>query len=404
MSDGPHQTQHEDPGGPAGFEPTAFPSADPAGDYAPDAEPTTAEVPPAPPAAFDTQASHGRGSFGMLAGWACAAVAAGVAGFLFFQGENATAAPDGARRAARPAAEPIFGGKALAKVTHGGETKTITYDLVAAEAMDRYAREVLDAVINRTTIELACKRAGVSVSPAEIEQEITAVAKKFELDRGTYLQMLQTERNLTPAQYRRDVIGPKLALQKLAGTEVSVTPDDVKRAFIRTYGPRVKARMIMCDNPRRAFEAHAEAVKPGADFGKLARERSVDQTSQALDGVVPPIPMYGSPETAELEKAAFALKPGEVSSVIQLSFPGMNRWVILKSEGFTEPAATKIEDVRGLIEESLREEKVQIAVAEVFQKIQAGTTIHNMLTGETTGGGKASAAPPADPATTLPTP
>ncbi|MEM9700836.1 MAG: hypothetical protein AAF907_00160, partial [Planctomycetota bacterium] len=108
----------------------------------------------------------------------------------------------------------------------------------------------------------------------------------------------------------------------------------------------------------------------------------IDEGSKALDGLIPPIAMYGSEETAELEKKAFALEDGEISGIIQLPFPGMKRYVIIKREGMTDAAATRLDEVRPLIEEELREQKVQESVAKVFMEIKNRTKIDNRLTGE----------------------
>ena len=338
---------------------------------------------PAPAAASAKLAAPAKKPWALLAGGTFVAAAAGVAAMQLTDAEPAAAAPERAAEAA-PADKPQ--GRVLARLSDGPNSELITYDEVAAEAMARHGAEVLEALINRTTVEMACKKQGVAVSRAEVEAEITATAKKFEVDRSTWLQMLQSERGLNPNQYARDVIWPKLALQKLAGKEVTVTPEDVRQAFVRTYGPKVKARMIMLDNIRRAQEVHKTVRENPADFGRIAREKSIDPTSQALDGVIPPIGMYGSPESRELEQQAFKLRDGEISGIIQLPFPGMQRYVILKREGLTDPIETKLEDVRPLIEEELREQKIQTEVAKVFTEIKARTKVDNYATQTSTGG------------------
>ena len=349
------------------------------------AAPGTADSPA--PAAKNPPAKK---PWALVAGGTFLAAAAGVAGMNLVDSEPAQAAPEPATGEVRQAAEPQS--RVLARLSDGPTSELITYDEVAAEAMARHGKDVLEALINRTTVEMACKKQGVSVSRSEVEAEITATAKKFEVDRATWLQMLQTERGLDPNQYARDVIWPKLALQKLAGTQVTVTPEDVKQAFIRAYGPKVKARMIMLDNIRRAQEVHAEVRQNPGEFGRIAREKSIDPTSQALDGVIPPIAMYGSPETRKLEEQAFALADDQISGIIQLPFPGMQRYVILKREGLTDPVETKLEDVRSLIEEELREQKIQTEVAKVFTEIKDRTKVDNYAAQTSTGGVKKASA------------
>ena len=59
------------------------------------------------------------------------------------------------------------------------------------------------------------------------------------------------------------------------------------------------------------------------EIERLAREHSIDPASKPLDGVIPPIPRYGGAD--ELEKAAFKLKEGEISGVIQV---GLSQFIM----------------------------------------------------------------------------
>lgn len=294
--------------------------------------------------------------------------------------EDGTSKSSGAGRASTSDQAPgqPQGTKKVAKVG----TQHISYDELAAECVSRYGKEILDNLINRKIIQQACDAQGIEVSEAEVDTEINTIAQKFNMDRTAYLNMLQAERNVTPAQMRRDIIWPKLALKKLAGEDVAITPDELKKAFIRNYGPRVKARAIVLDNSRRAAEVWELAHKKPDEFENLAAKHSVDPSSRHLGGVIPPIPRYaGSPA---LEDAAFKLKEGDISAVIQV---GLNQFIILKCEGRTEPTVTKMDDqIEQILREQLHEEKVQESVANVFQKIKDAARVDNYLTGISTGG------------------
>ena len=268
---------------------------------------------------------------------------------------------------------------------------SITYDAVAQECVKRYGREVLDDLIHRLIIQQACEKNEVTVSDQEISDEIARIAKRFNLDVNQWMQMLQAERNISPMQYRQSVIFPMIALKKLAGGEVDVSEKDINEAFVRNYGPRVKARMIMFDNQRRAEAGWDQIQKNPDDFEMLAGKLSVDPNSRALGGQVPPIPKFNGNEN--LEKAAFKLKLGEISGVIEV---GPSRYVVIKCEGRTEPVVNDIEDVRSTLYDELKETKIQAEVATLFDKIKKQTSVDNYLTQTTTrpertaGGGAAS--------------
>lgn len=316
---------------------------------------------------------------------AVVAVAAAVCGGVIFQVMQAEQgiAADG-RETAQPAdnagkAKVGTATKSAPYARVNGEL--ITHDIVAAECLERHGAEVLDGIINRTIIQQACRAKGVEVSAAEVNAEVMRIAKRFELPVESWYQMLQAERNITPMQYQRDVIWPMLALKKLAGENIEITEKDMQQAFLREYGPRVKAKMIMLDNFNRAKEIWAQAQAKPEDFGRLAREHSVEPTSRALDGDIPPIRRYSGNE--DLVEAAFNLKEGEISAIRQAGQPGENRYVILLSKGQTEPIV-KFEEVKEELHAQLHEQKVQESVANLFEKLKEQSRIDNLLTNTST--------------------
>lgn len=259
---------------------------------------------------------------------------------------------------------------------------------VEAECVRRLGKEVLDNMINRATIQLACQERNIVVTKAEVEKEIVRIASEFKIPLEQYLQMLQAERGINPDQYRNDVIWPMLALRKLAGEEIQVTSAEVKKAFEREYGPRVKVRMILCDNQRRAQTAWQKAKEDPENFEKYVQEFSIDQASKSLDGTIPPIPRHsGSPN---VEATAFKLKPGEVSAIVQLD-NAAQRYVILKCEGHTDPVVRELDkQVQAELEDQIKREKIQEQVALVFDNLKKETRVDNFYAGTSTGGMKPS--------------
>lgn len=259
---------------------------------------------------------------------------------------------------------------------------SITYEALAQECVERHGKDVLENMINRMIIQQECARRGLTVSEAEVDQEIVEISKKFGLALDQWYKMLQAERNLTPAQYRRDVIWPMLALRKLAGRDVEITREMIELAYEDNYGPRAKARMIVLDNIRRATEIWEKAKNSPDDFESLARDYSMEPNSRALGGVIPPI-RKNSGAHENLRKAAFAMKEvGELSGVLQV---GPSQYAILKFEGFTEPVDHNIADVEAQLHADLTEREVQRMVGETFEKLQQQARVDNFLTGESRG-------------------
>jgi foldase protein PrsA len=254
----------------------------------------------------------------------------------------------------------------------------ITRDMLAEECLERYAEEVLENMINRTIIKQACLQRGVQVTQVEVKQEVMKIAQKFNLDPAVWYQMLQTERNLTPAQYQRDIIWPMLSLRKIAGEEIVITEADRRKAFERDYGPRVLAKMIMLGKLHHAQDVWRKATQEKQDFSRLARKFSIEPNSAPVGGEIPAIRRHvGSKKIVE---EAFKLKPGDISGIIQA---GSGRFVILLCESITEPTVN-YEDVRDLIEKDLLEEKRQEAVAKIFEQLKKEIRVDNYITGTST--------------------
>lgn len=255
--------------------------------------------------------------------------------------------------------------------------EAISYETLAEECVARYGKDVLENLINRTIIEQACRDKGISITTEEVQAEVHSIAKRFNLEVDAWYKMLQTERDISPQQYQRDIIWPMLALRKLAGTQVQLTEQEIQQAFERDYGRRVKAKLIMLDRVPLAKEVWEQAARNPAEFPRLARTHSIDPNSRALDGQIPPIRKYAGPE--ELWKAAFKLQEGEISGIIEV---GLKQYVILLCEGFTDPIVTDINAVRADLVERLREEKQQQSIAGVFERLMEQATIANYLTNE----------------------
>jgi foldase protein PrsA len=263
------------------------------------------------------------------------------------------------------------------------EKEFITYDELAAECVARHGKDILENLINRKIIQQACDNQGIEISEAEVSREIQRNAEKFNLAVDQWLSMLEAERNVTPMQYRRDIIWPMLALRKLAGEDVKVKKADIQRAFEKNYGPRVEARAIFLDNQRRAQEVWDKAQNNPDDFEELAKQHSIDPASKSMGGKIPPIPRHTGPK--ELEEAAFKMKKkGQISPVVQV---GLSQFVILQYEGRTEPAVTKLTgDIEEILVQELKEEKTQEAVARVFEKLKSEARVTNYVTNVSTGG------------------
>lgn len=89
------------------------------------------------------------------------------------------------------------------------------------------------------------------------------------------------------------------------------------RSFHKKLGTEAKASHILVKTEAEAKEVISQ-LKAGADFGELARQRSLDQGSAQQGGS---LGWFGWGRMVdEFQKAAFALKPGQVSKPVETGF------------------------------------------------------------------------------------
>ena len=197
---------------------------------------------------------------------------------------------------------------------------------------------------------MACKQQNVMVSEKEIDAEIARAASLMvkplpdgSPDVKAWLKMVTKKQGVSVEVYRRDAVWPSVALRKLVGEKVH---DHRGRPAEGLRGELRPARALPGDRDEQPPQGPAgvgngpQDARSLENFGELAAKYSIEGSSRALQGEVPPIRKHGGQPL--LEKEAFALKPGELSGVIQVD----DKYVILFCEGYTKPAEVEFAKVR----------------------------------------------------------
>nr|MCU0717235.1 peptidylprolyl isomerase [Pirellula sp.] len=238
----------------------------------------------------------------------------------------------------------------------------------------RFGKKILDGEINRKLIEGALAKAQLQVTQPEIDQEIRRAAEYFgfvkadgSADIPQLLQSIEQDDNMTPELYVRDVIWPTVALKKLTAGQVQVTEEDIQKGFDANYGPRAEVLAIVLSNQRTAQQVWEMARNNSSEqfFGELASQYSVEDSSRSNFGKVPPLRRNSGQPT--LEKAAFDLQPGALSGIVEVN----GRYVILKSQGFTKPVVSGLNQaIRTELHREIEEKKHRIAMDQCLNKLR----------------------------------
>ena len=272
--------------------------------------------------------------------------------------------------AASAATEPAATQPAVMALVNGIE---ITRDQLVAECVGRHGEPVLEALVNRTIIEQACGRQQIAVTAADIDAEIDALSRRFNVPRDQWIELIRKERGIKPQHYADDIVWPMLALRRLAHASIEPSEDEFRRAFENRFGPAVKARIIVLPTRPAAEKIRALALAAPDDFGGLARQHSIDVGSASANGWVQPIRRHSG--DAAFEAVAFGLEDEEISEVVQVA----DQFIFLKCEGQLPAADMQPAEVRPRLAEELREEKSRRASNEIFRREQDAATIENVM-------------------------
>ncbi|HUY90290.1 MAG TPA: peptidylprolyl isomerase [Pirellulales bacterium] len=249
----------------------------------------------------------------------------------------------------------------------------ITRNDLGRECLSHFGEEVLETLVNKELIATHCKLKNIAVSQQEVQDEINRMAERFGLPKGQLLKMLKEERGISPAQYANEIVWPTVALRKLAADRLTVGEQELQEAWDMLYGPAVQARLIACKNPVEAEQVWKMAIERPEDFGDLAKQYSADVNSASANGFIQPIHKHqGDPK---IEKIAFALKPDEISQIVQIG----NQYVILKCEAHLKAQPVPRAKVDEVLTESIRDKKLRQASDDLFKELQARAHVENVL-------------------------
>lgn len=165
---------------------------------------------------------------------------------------------------------------------------------------------LLDNMIDDQLIAQEAAKEGVSVSDADLDaamqQLIDAAGGQaaFEQTLAASGQTLDDARQLQRTQMLNNLMRDRV-LQSVG-----------------SQSEQVHARHILVDSPATA-EALLAQIQAGADFGDVARQSSMDTLTKASGGDLGWFPR-GVLVSKEVEDAAFALQPGQISPVIKSEF------------------------------------------------------------------------------------
>jgi RNA polymerase sigma factor (sigma-70 family) len=296
-----------------------------------------------------------------------AAVAVGFTGYGLAVGGDDIKPPARADQPVRQAAATNKGAGPVATI-HGQDVSRAEF---ADHLIRKYGAKEIEAFVSKKVIEVEAKKRGVSVTDADVEAAYRLDSESVNVKPSEFAAAVLAKHGKTEAEWREDVLRPRLLLGKLLPSDAAVTDDDLKKLFERKYGEKRAVHVVSW-----AHLTDAKVVRELYERVKkepLAFQQMAVRTQTA-------IPTPGDPAVLTLSKgdrlfgvkavdeAAFALsREGEVSELFET--PG--GWYAVKLLS-TIPAAKdkKFEDERAALAAEAAKEKQQQGVPALFAKLK----------------------------------
>jgi peptidyl-prolyl cis-trans isomerase C len=250
-------------------------------------------------------------------------------------------------------------------------------------------KQALENLIDRELLYQESQRQGIKVDEAVINEEIDALKKRFPSE--AELKKSLARMNLSETAMRLEFTQGR-AIQQLIdkefGQKVSVADKDVK-AYYDKYPDffkqpeQVQARHILIKvdsqaeaaakaEGRKTLENVQQKLHKGGDFAELAKEFS--QCPSSADGG-----KLGSFKRGQMvkpfENAAFALKPGEVSDIVETKFG----YHLIEVTDKQPETTISYEDVKDRLKQYLRQEEIQKEVRVYVETLKEKAEVERFL-------------------------
>jgi parvulin-like peptidyl-prolyl isomerase len=188
-------------------------------------------------------------------------------------------------------------------------------------------QQILDNLIDDALVAQDAAKQGVSVSEADLDAAMNLLIETaggqaaFDQRLAADGQTLEEARTLQRTQMLYNLMRDRIT------------------ASLSNQSEQVHARHILVDSAAAA-EALLAQIKAGADFGQVAQQSSQDTLTKASGGDLGWFPR-GLLISKEVEDAAFALQPGQISGVIQSTF-GFHLVQVLERDANRQPDAEQV--------------------------------------------------------------
>ncbi|HVO29772.1 MAG TPA: peptidylprolyl isomerase [bacterium] len=250
-----------------------------------------------------------------------------------------------------------------------------------ALARKQVREKILNDMIGDKLVEQQAKDLGLSVTDREVDAEVARLKKENNLDDAEFVQQMRAQgmemgalRELLRKQRLRQKV-----IEARVQPRVSISDAEVKAYYSENYknDDQVHVRMLSKRIPQAATEGEvkrlreklealrADVTTGGKDFGAVAKKETEGPNAENGGD----LGWFKRGEiAAEIEQAAFALRDGEVSPVIEFGGALHILQVIERKAAPAKPLEEVQDKIRGILFNKAGEKEYERWVAELRAK------------------------------------
>lgn len=260
---------------------------------------------------------------------------------------------------------------------------------MSEEQLTKLKKDILDGLIEREVLYQESQKAGIKVSDEKVNEQLAGIQKRFpsEEEFKKALASMNLTEDEVRTQIQRGLAIRELIEQKVA-SKIIISDEDTKAYYDKNpqlfkQPEQVKASHILIKVEPTADEAAKAAarkkiqdiqqkLKDGGDFAALAREYS-EGPSGAKGG---DLGYFSRGQMVKpFEDTAFAMKPGEVSDLVETRFG----YHLMKVYEMKPEQTLAYGDVKDKIAQRLKQEKIETEANLYVQNLKKDAKVEKLL-------------------------
>ena len=260
---------------------------------------------------------------------------------------------------------------------------------VTDDQMAELKKNILESLIEREVLFQQSQKAGIQVTDKTVDDQLAGIKKRFpnETEFKNALDKMKLSEDEVKGQIKRGLSIKELIDQQIT-SKVVITDEESKAYYDKNtqmfkQPEQIKASHILVKVDAKADEAKKtearkkieevqQKLKDGGDFAELAKEYSEGPSSTKGGD----LGSFGRGQMVKpFENAAWALKPNEVSDIVETRFG----YHIIKLFDIKPEQTLAYADVKDKIIQRMKQEKIEKEAGQYVDKLKKEAKIEKFI-------------------------